>query len=283
MISVEDTHPSISALVLAHNEEKMIANCLETLRWCDEIVVLDNGSTDGTVEIAERLGARVVSFVSKDFARLRNELLKRAKTDWIFYIDPDERVTPTLAREILVHIETATASALRCNRKNILYGKPFLSGGWEHDFVTRIFKRDQLDSWFGSVHESPSFAGPVLDLHTELLHLTHRSTAENLLKTKEWTAIEARLLFDGGSPQVTLLTLFRKPLMELVRRIFFRAGYKDGLEGWIEALVQAANKFFVYVQLWELQQKPSLEKVYQQHEEEIAGSWHDEPQLRPKS
>lgn len=275
-------HPTISALVLAHNEAKLIANCIETLRWCDEVIVLDNNSSDTTAEIAERLGARVVSFASTDFSRLRNELLKRAKTDWVFYIDADERVTPSFAREVLVQIETSTATALRCNRRNILYGKQFLAGGWNQDLVTRVFKRDSLSNWFGAVHESPKFSGEIRDLHSELLHFTHRSTAENLIKTKAWTAIEAQLLYEGAAAKVTLTTLLRKPAMEVVRRIVFKAGYKDGLQGWIEALVQAANKLFVYVQLWELQQKPSLEKMYQQQEENIAKQWQSDREIRPQ-
>jgi len=264
---------TITAIIIAKNEEEMIVNCVETVRWCDEILVIDNNSTDKTVQLAEASGARVVGTKASSFSELRNEGLKKAKTDWVFYLDADERVTPKLAQEIQVHVETNDAAVLQVKRKNIYYGQLVTHGGWGRDLLERVFLRSALKTWQGQVHESPEFTGQVIKLHQELVHFTHRNTRDNLLKSADWTLIEAKLLYEAKSPQVKISTLFRKAIMEFVRRLIFKKGYQDGIVGWIESMVQGMNKFLVYLQLWELQQKPSLSDQYQQAEREIVELW----------
>jgi glycosyltransferase involved in cell wall biosynthesis len=270
----------ITAIILTRNEEAMIEGCVRTLSWCDEILVLDDSSTDETTRKAESLGARVVQFSHPSFARKRNEALKHAKNGWVFYVDADERVTPTLAKEILVHIETEDAAAFRCRRENYSYGTYFQHGGWQNDWVTRVFKKDALEEWTGDIHESPVFSGTAFDLHSPLIHFTHRSTEENLRKSADWTKVEAELLYKSGVPPVTLFTLFRKGWMEIFRRGIKQNGRKDGMAGWIEAIVQGINRVIVYIQVWELQQKPSLPERYQKREQEITAMWKAEGKNR---
>ena len=271
--------PRITAIILTRNEEAMIENCLGTLSWCDEVLVIDDSSTDQTAQKAESLGARVVEFAHPSFARKRNEALKHAEGDWLFYIDADERVTPTFAKEVLVKIETGAAPVLSCQRKNYAYGHLFRHGGWGQDVVTRIFQKSALEDWQGVVHESPVFQGEVEQLRSPLIHLTHRSTEENLRKSADWTKIEAELLHRAGEKRVTLLTIFRKGWMEFFRRAVVKRGYKDGLAGLIEALVQGINRMIVYIQVWELQQQPSLPERYEQQEAELTELWQQEKGL----
>lgn len=273
MSQTKSSQPSITAVVIARDEEAMIVNCLETLRWCDQVLVINNGSSDRTEQLAEQWGAKVVSFTSHNFARLRDEALKYLKTDWIFYVDSDERVSPQLSQEIRVNLETETASVFTLDRKNICYGYELQHGGFGQDQVTRVFKKDALEGWQGEIHESPIFSGQVKHLTTPLLHLTHRSTQQNLYKSAEWTIKEAELIAGAGAKPVTFWTLVRKGVMEFVRRAIFKKGYQDGLPGLVEALVQGMNRMMVYIQVWELQQKPPLEKRYQQQEEMIANQW----------
>ncbi|HEX7017961.1 MAG TPA: glycosyltransferase family 2 protein [Patescibacteria group bacterium] len=274
-----ETHqkPSISAVIIAKNEDQMIANCIETLRWCDEIVVIDNGSEDATASLAESLGARVVNFKSPHFDKLREEGLKRTKTDWIFYVDADERVTPILAKEIMVQLETSPASAIRMRRQNVLYGSHFHHGGWQNEYVTRVFKRKDLKNWQGVIHESPVFEGELITVHSPLTHFTHRSVIQGLSKTIAWTPLEAKLLYEANVSPVTVMTLLRKGIMEFIRRAYFQKGYQDGMPGMIEALTQGINRMLVYMQVWELQQNPSIEDLYKKEEVEIANLWQKEP------
>jgi glycosyltransferase involved in cell wall biosynthesis len=270
---------NLTAIILTHNEADMIEGCLKTLGWCRQVLVIDDSSTDETTQKAENLGAKVVQFSHPSFARRRNEALKHAEGDWLFYIDADERVTPTLAKEILVHLETDEAPALKMRRENYLYGYKFEHGGWQTDWVTRVFKKSAFREWTGDIHESPLFEGEAIELHSPLIHLTHRSTENNLRKSAGWTKLEAELLYKAGEKTVTFGILIRKGLMEFWRRAILQKGQRDGLAGVIEALVQGMNRVFVYIQVWELQQKPTLPERYEQKEQEIKQLWRREKGL----
>lgn len=268
--------PTITAVVIARNEEKMIAACIETLGWCDSILVINNGSTDDTVKKAESAGAKVITFTSDSFARVREEAIKHVVTDWIVYIDADERVTPTLAKELAVNIETGAASALSMYRKNYFFGHPFVYGGWQHDVVTRAFKCSELTGWSGDIHESAHWRGETVLLQSPLIHFTHRSVVDNLKKSAEWTPKEAQAFIDSQAEAVTFKTILRKGVMEFWRRGIRDQGYKDGTVGLIEALVQAINRMWVYIQVWEMQQKPSIPERYAHLEDEIRKKWKHE-------
>lgn len=264
--------PTITAIVIAKNEAQMLANCLETLKWCDEILVVDHESSDTTPEIAHRLGARVVH-ATGSFADVRNEGLRLCKSDWVLYIDADERVIPDLAKEIRKVMEQPQDSAYALSRSNILYGHSMKHGGWEKDVIVRLFQREKLKQWAGEIHEHAEVTGTTGILETQLLHLTHRSIVQGLLKTAEWTPLEAQLLFESQVPPVKLATLLRKGILEIFRRVILRQGYRDGLVGWVEGIVQGINRVLVYMQVWELQQRPSLPERYQKYEETVAELW----------
>lgn len=272
----ESNRQTITAIIIAKNEAEMIVNCIDTLRWCDDILVVDSLSTDDTAMLAETAGARVVEFHHPSMAKMRNEALKRVKTDWVIYVDADERVTPTLAKEIMVQLETSDAAALQMIRQNIHYGKIFNHGGWQDDTIARAFKKELFQEWFGDIHESPRFSGNVVRLQSPLIHLTHRNTLDGLRKTISWTPIEAELLHKANTPPVKLRTILRKGVMEFVRRGILKGGSKDGMEGWIEAVVQGMNRMLVYIQLWELQRSPSLPETYNKIEQKIAAMWQQE-------
>lgn len=269
-------HPSITAIVIAKNEAEMIVNCINTLSWCDEILVVDSASSDDTAKLAENAGVRVIGFSHLSMAKTRNEALKKVKTDWVIYVDADERVTPILAKEIKVQLETSTAVALSMPRQNIHYGKIMQHGGWDQDRVTRVFNKDKFQEWYGDIHESPKFNGEEIKLNSPLIHLTHRNTLDGLKKTTSWTPIEADLLAKADTNTVRVTTILRKGLMEFIRRGIIKQGHKDGVEGWIESIVQGINRMLVYIQLWERQRQPSLKNTYQQIEKHISKMWQDE-------
>ncbi len=263
----------LSALVIAKNEQEMISGCFHSLEWCSEVIVIDDGSSDKTREIAESYGAKVVSFKHNSFARLREEALKRAKYDWVFYIDADERVTPTLAKEIMVNIETNSADVFRLGRDNVFFGKHLLAGGWQDDRVERVFRKSSLQGWYGNVHETAKYKGKLIDLDTKLLHFTHKNVVSGLLKTASWTPIEAKELYLSGIKKITFFTLLRKGWMEFFRRAVVKKGYRDGMTGLVEATIQAINRILVYIQVWELQHKPSIEDRYHQLEKNLLKQW----------
>jgi glycosyltransferase involved in cell wall biosynthesis len=267
--------PTITAVIITKNEEKMIVNCLACLKWCDQLLVIDSGSDDRTIDLAEKHGAKVLKSKATSFAELRNAAMGHVKTDWMVYIDADERVTPLLSKEILVQVETTKENALALHRENMMYGKMFHYGGW-NEWVIRVLRVDSFERWTGDIHESPVFDGNAVQLHTPLLHFTHRNTVDGLKKTIAWTPVEARLLAEANVAPVKLGTLFRKGVMEFIRRAYLQKGYKDGQPGLIEAVVQGINRILVYIQVWELQQVPSLPEKYEQTELEIVQLWKQE-------
>ncbi|HSW90204.1 MAG TPA: glycosyltransferase family 2 protein, partial [Patescibacteria group bacterium] len=228
---------------------------------------------DNTVAIAKREGAQVIETREGKFKDWRNAGLTAAHGDWVLYVDADERVTPKLAKEIEDTIERTSYSAFALSRHNIQFGKWFQHGGWEKDVVVRLFKRSQLREWQGDVHESAKVEGNQGLLTESLVHFTHRDLLSGLVKSAMWTDTEARLLYEAGVKPVGVVTLIRKPFMEFFRRLILKKGYKDGIEGWIESIQQAMNRFFVYERLWELQSKPTLSEKYQRFESEIQKMW----------
>lgn len=264
---------SISVIIITLNEEGMIANAIASVPFASEIIVVDSGSTDNTVEIAKRDGAKVVETKGGSFADWRNKGLKEATSDWILYLDADERVTPKLAREITETIRFTSNTSFILNRNNIHFGRWMRHGGWETDKLVRLFERRSLKTWGGQVHEHAEVMGAQGELREPMVHLTHRNLADGLRKSVSWTDIEAKLLLKADAPKVTPITLIRKTLMEFIRRLVFKKGYKDGMEGWVESMQQAINRFFVYERLWELQQKPTLEERYDRYEKEIMKMW----------
>lgn len=264
---------TISAIIITKNEEGMIANALSALSFADERIVVDSGSTDNTVEIAEREGALIMKAKSGSFSDWRNEGLKAAQGDWILYVDADERVTPKLAKEIEETVRFTSNTSFALRRNNIHFGKWMRYGGWQQDSLVRLFQRSALKRFEGDIHEHAVVEGAQGELKEPLVHLTHRNLSDGLKKSISWIDIEARLLLDAQAPKATPFTLIRKTMMEFLRRLLFKKGYKDGMEGWIESMQQAMNRFFVYERLWELQQKPPLEERYQRFEKEIQKLW----------
>lgn len=267
---------TITAAVLAHNEAQMLPGCLSSLQWCSKILVLDQHSDDNTAEIAKQAGARVISSRESSFAKRREELLAECTTDWIFYIDADERVTPQLAQTVQSKVSDDQISAVSFPRTNYFFGKQFNHGGWQDEYVTRLFRVISLSGWFGDIHESPTFAGTVATISEPLWHFSHRSVADGLVKTAAWTPMEARLLAEREKERVGFWTIIRKGLGEGWRRGIRQGGWKDGEAGCIEVLTQMINRMLVYMQVWELQQRPPLSQNYAELEQQLKSLWQKE-------
>lgn len=263
----------VTAVVIAKNEEQMLPGCLASLAWCEDVVVIDSGSTDATAAVAKKHSARVVYNADPSFAQRRTEVLSAIKTRWIIYVDADERVTPVLARSVKKMIAQTTADVGLIARKNFHYGQSLQHGGWLEPAIPRLFTKESLKGWEGDIHESAVYVGTSLRLQGELWHFTHRSVAEGLYKSAAWTPMEAKLLYEDGAAPVTPWVVARKGLGEIFRRGIKQQGYKDGATGWMEVFIQAINRMLVSLQVWELQQNPSIADRYASLEKELADQW----------
>ncbi len=247
---------TISGIVIAKNEEEMIKDCLSSLKFCDEIIVIDNGSTDKTAEIAKESGARVVIYKTDDFSELRNKGLEISSSDWCVYVDADERVTKELEKEIIEKIKnSARYKAFRLKRKNYYLG---FSKKNEWPYIEkheRVFKKGSLKKWRGKLHESPIVDGEVGDLENFLLHFTHRNLTQMLDKTIEWSEIEAETRFKNNHPKMSWWRFPRVMISAFFDSYFKQGGYKIGTAGLIESIYQSFSIFITYAKLWEKQKK----------------------------
>lgn len=245
----------LSALVLTYNEEEMIEDCLKQLDFVDEIIVLDQNSEDKTVQIAKQFTNKIIFSNTQDFAKNRDILASQAKSDWLLYIDADERLTKELSSEIKQAIKDPRYSAFSFPRKNIILGKWLKHGGWWPDYVPRLFKKDKLKGWYGQVHESPKVDGSFGYFKTPIIHLTARSINQMLAKTTEWAKIEAELFQKENYPQVTIVKVAKAAIAEFFRRYLAKRGFLDGTVGLIEAIYQSFHQAVILTYLWEAQHK----------------------------
>lgn len=249
----------ISAVVIAKNAENLIADCLESISFCDEIIVIDAGSKDRTVEIAERVGAEVFEYESVDFSELRNLGLQKAKEEWVLYVDTDERVTTSLRDSIKSEIRNPCLSAgkakseikaFKIKRNNFYLG----NHEWPYvEKIERLFKKSHLKGWKGKLHESPIIDGKVGELEGYLLHYTHRDLTLMLEKTIEWSKIEAELRLKAGHPKMTWWRFPRVMIFVFFESYIRQGGWKLGVVGLIESLYQLFSIFITYARLWEMQ------------------------------
>jgi glycosyltransferase involved in cell wall biosynthesis len=244
--------PLISAVIIARNEAPRIADCLKSLGFCGETVVVDNGSSDQTAEIASKLGARVVTAVTSSFSALRTVGARTARGAWLLYVDADERVTPELAAEIRSAVAADDAAACYFLRRTNYY----LGVRWPvGDRMQRLFRKSALKRWFGDVHETAEVDGRVGELTAPLEHFTHRDLTSMLAKTNEWSETEARLRLESGHPAVVPWRIIRVMLTGFADSYVRQGGWKAGTAGVIESVFQAFSMFVTYAKLWELQQR----------------------------
>lgn len=245
---------NISAIVITKNEEEKIGECLDSLSWADEVLVIDTGSDDKTIQIATKRKAIVISFAKGGFSDWRNQGAKEAKSDWLLYVDADERVTPLLRKEILKVINSPTDIVLYAiPRRNIILGKEMKHGGWWPDHVKRLMKKEALVKWEGDLHENPVVKGELGHLVNPLVHLKHTKLSEMVEKTNKWSEIEAKLLLKSGHPKMAGWRFFRIMATELWYRLIKLKGFLDGTEGVVYAIYQMWSKFVTYGKLWEMQ------------------------------
>lgn len=251
---------NLSVIIIAKNEEKMIGDCLKSVEeLADEILVIDNGSTDKTLEIAQKYGVRIFKINGEDFSRLRNEGLKEARGEWILYLDADERVSAALAAEISkFQVPNSKFGGFYLKRKNFYLGNHL----WPKiEKLERLFKKEKLKGWYGQLHESPRFEGELGELDDFLLHYTHRDLSSMLKKTVEWSTLEARARFTAGHPPMALWRFPRVMLSAFYDSYIRDGGWKVGVVGLIESFYQGFSAFITYAKLWELQNSTVLRRT----------------------
>lgn len=260
---------TLSVAVLARDEGAMIEACLRHLEFADQIIVgVDARTTDDTGARAEALGATVVIIDPDGFAAMRNQLLSQISTQWVLFIDADERVDNDLRKEIQAKLARDRA-AYRVPIANWFYGHRIRRSGYRERPV-RLMPTSYAH-FGGDIHERATLPPdvPIRTLRQPIVHLSHRSISDNLQKTARYAEVQAAELRENGHRPVTRWTLLRVVVVRLAQHLIVGQGVRDGTAGVVESLYQAFSHFCVYARLWEMQQNPSIEDRYRSLEERI--------------
>ena len=242
----------LSGVILTHNEEGNIEDCIASLRWADEVVVFDSFSTDRTVELAQAAGARVIQHPFEHYGAQREAALRAVDTEWVFFVDADERATPDLAAEVWGKL-ACRERGWWVPRDNYIFGRLTRGAGWYPDYQLRLLHRTSARYDLNRpVHELVLLDGEAGYLKNALIHYNYRSVAQFVEKQERYTNLEAlRRAREGMYPKPwTLLTM---PARHFWLRFVSLRGYTDGLHGLRLSLLMAYYEFETWRRVARLQ------------------------------
>lgn len=245
------TGARISVVIITRDEEAAIGSCLDSVAWADEIIVLDSGSTDRTVDIARSKGAIVTADSDwPGFGEQKNRALQLATGDWILSIDADERVTPELAEEIRSVVASAGSKpGYAMPRLSSYCGRYMRHSGWWPDYVTRLVQRGRGRFSPSLVHERMEVDGPVGRLQHTLMHDSFQTLEQVLDKVNRYSSLSAQQMAAAGR-RGGIVTALGHGLAAFIRTYVFKAGFLDGREGLMLAVSNAEGAYYKYVKLF---------------------------------
>lgn len=239
----------ISVIVITKNEAQNIDDCLASVNWADEIIVVDSGSTDGTVDICKKYTDKIFVTDWPGFGPQKNRALEKATQPWVLSLDADERVTDQLREEIVNAIASGSANTgYDVPRKSTYCGRFMARSGWYPDYVLRLFRRDCGRFSDDAVHEKVIVEGSTGRLTTPLLHYSFDNLEQVLHKVDHYSSLAARQLFERGR-QATLATAIFKGMWSFIRSYFLKLGFLDGREGLMLAISNAEGTYYKYAKL----------------------------------
>ena len=248
--------PKISVVINTRNEEANLPRALKSVeKLADEIVVVDMESTDKTVQIAKKAGARVFNHKHTGIVEpARDFAIKKATGDWILILDADEEIPSTLAK-LLKEIAKGESSAdyYRLPRKNIIFNKWIQNSRWWPDYIIRFFKKGKVE-WSEVIHSVPVTIGRGEELEAKedfaIVHHNYDSIEQYILRMNTYTSKQADVLIEKGY-KFSWSDLWMKPMNEFFSRFFLGRGYKDGVHGLALALLQMLSDVVVYLKVWQ--------------------------------
>jgi glycosyltransferase involved in cell wall biosynthesis len=243
---------NISAYILAYNEAEKIADAISSVLWADEIVVIDSGSSDRTIEIAQRLGARVVQIAFRGFGDLRNQAIAECRYEWIFSLDADERCTAEVRDEILSILSSTPANvAYLVPRRNYMMGRWIRGSGWYPNFrQPQLFRKGAMRYRNDPVHEGYELltTQQVGRLHAAIWQFPFRNLEEVIRKMNRYSSLGAAKL---SGKQVTMGSALAHGIWAFIKHYLFKRGYRDGWAGFVIALGNFEGTFYRYAKCHE--------------------------------
>jgi glycosyltransferase involved in cell wall biosynthesis len=241
--------PRLSVIIITKNEAANIADCLDSVAFCDERIVVDDSSDDDTMKIAEKKGARVLSHDFAGFGAQKNFALSQARGDWVLSIDADERVTPALAEEIKAAITDGRADGYEMPRRSAFCGRQMRHSGWYPDYVLRLFRRGRARFSDHIVHERVCCEGRTARLREPVLHYPVARLEDALSRVDRYSTAGAEILLSAGK-RVSFSAGITHGLYAFFRAYVLRAGFLDGREGFLLAVAIAEGSYYRYMKAW---------------------------------
>lgn len=245
----------ISACVIVYNEERKLRRCLESLRWCDEIVVLDSFSTDNTVAVAREFTEHVHQQRWLGYVGQRNTVRELSSCPWLLFMDADEEVSPALRDEILEEFAAGKTRILGYEFPRQVYylGKWIRHGEWYPDVKLRLFRKEFGRTEGVEPHDHVVVNGPVKRLRNPIWHYTYDNVVDHLNRLNRYSTITAQQRFAAGD-RLRRADLILHPFFRFLKGYVLRRGFLDGTHGLAVAAISAFGAFLKYVKIWELQQ-----------------------------
>lgn len=249
--------PALSVVIITLNAARQIEACLKSVAFVDEIVVVDSGSSDATVEIALKYGARVISQEWLGFGRQKQFAVEQARNDWVLCLDADERVSEALRAAISETLRNPLASAYRMARSNRFMGRYLRHGEGYPDWSLRLFDRRRARWSDDPVHEKVETELPVASLRGDLFHESAEALDAYLEKQNRYTTLQAQAMYLAGR-RARLGQLIFSPLVRFIRFYLVRLGFLDGVPGLVHIMIGCGNSFMKYAKLFALQKGKTI-------------------------
>jgi glycosyltransferase involved in cell wall biosynthesis len=249
----------LSVVLITYNEELNIKPCLESVKWADEIILVDQTSVDRTVEIAKNYTDKIFMTAHKGICNPDREFgINKASHEWIFLLEADERIDEKLKKEIIEILNNPSFELYYLPVKTFFIGKWIKSCGWYPSYIPRLFKKGKI-KFQSDIHTNGElFTDKIGYLKNDLLHYSYNSVDDWIDKFKRYTTQMAIESFNKGEKinfKNIIIELFFRPAYFFISKFFFLGGYKDGWRGFIISCSSALTVFFSYIKLWELYEK----------------------------
>ncbi len=250
--------PDLSVVIITNNEEANLRRCLDSVRFADEIVIVDSGSGDRTLEIATSFGARIYEHPWDGFGRSKQKAVSYATGNWILSLDADEVLSEILAEEIKGIMKSdSSRDGYYLNRRTNFLGRWIGHSGWYPDSVLRLFRKGKGRFDDAVIHEKVILDGPAGILKGELYHYSYTSLEQYIRKSNRYTTLGAEEVFSRGR-KASLWDITARPFMTFIKHFLIKQGFRDGWEGFLISCFSAhavAVKYAKLRYLWRCREK----------------------------
>lgn len=244
----------LSVTIICKNEEENIRECLESVMWVDEIILVDSFSTDKTIEIARKYTDKIFRQEWLGFAKQRQFALSKVSNKWVFPLDADERCSPDLKDEILSVIKSENNfSGYRIPRKSFFLNKWIKHGGWYPGYQTRLFLNEKTKVADRLVHEGYEVNGNLGFLKSDILHYTVSSISEYMSRVNNYSSLQA--VEKSNKKKIKFSDILLRPIASYLQQFFLKRGFLDGIHGLMVTNFDVITNMLTYMKAWELQHK----------------------------